>query len=169
MNEIWKDVKGYEGLYQVSNLGRVKSLDRIDRKGRLRKGRILKPSSNGRGYLNVCLTVDNIPHTIKVHRLVAEAFISNPDNLPQVNHKDEIKTNNHADNLEWCTAEYNSNYGSRNVRMGVSHTKITEDDILKVERLSKEGLSTRKIAAELNIGKTTAWRITSGKYQRWMS
>lgn len=103
MEEIWKDIEGYEGLYQVSNLGRVKSL---------RRNIILKIKIERNGYEKVVLTVNSIHKDYYIHRLVATAFISNPDNLPQVNHKDENKTNNCVDNLEWCTPKYNTNYGT---------------------------------------------------------
>ena len=109
MNETWKDVMGYEGLYQVSDLGRVRSL-------KFGKVRILKPGFNSSKYLLVALYLNGKTRNISVHRLVAEAFIPNPLNLPQVNHKDEDKTNNAADNLEWCTAEYNTNYGTCQAR-----------------------------------------------------
>lgn len=109
--EVWKDVAGYEGYYKVSNLGRVRSLS-----GWVRNNPygILSPSSTRKGYLSVGLTKDGTClKTVRVHRLVALAFLPNPDNLPQINHKDEDKTNNRADNLEWCTAKYNMNYGNR--------------------------------------------------------
>lgn len=105
--EIWKDIKGYEGLYQVSNYGRVKSLN-YRRTG---KEQLMKPILNTNGYF--CVWLYNKQNKIySIHRLVAEAFIPNPDNLPCVNHKDEDKTNNHVDNLEFCTYEYNQNYGT---------------------------------------------------------
>ena len=120
IKEYWKPIKGYEGLYMVSNWGRVKSFDRWvkSRNGSVRfcKGRILKPKKNKWGYLCINLYKNNIRKTYKVHRLVAEAFIDNTDNLPQVNHRDENKLNNNADNLEWCTHEYNINYGTRTER-----------------------------------------------------
>lgn len=108
INEIWKPIKGYEGLYEVSNLGRIKSLN-YNHTG---KEKILKPTKDRYGYLQVTLCKNNIKKQYTVHRLVAEAFIDNPDNLPQVNHKDENKQNNNVDNLEWCDAKYNSNYGT---------------------------------------------------------
>lgn len=121
MEEIWKDIVGYEGFYQVSNLGRVKSLDRYieitNKRGTLYrrpiKGRLLSLNNADGDYISVALTKDSIGIFYSVHRLVAQAFIPNPDNLPQVNHKDENPSNNYADNLEWCTAKYNSNYGTR--------------------------------------------------------
>ena len=106
MKENWKDIKGYEGIYQVSDRGRIKNV---------RTGRILKPMLAG-AYLYVGFWRNNHKKCYKIHRLVAEAFIPNPDNLPQVNHKDENKLNNNLDNLEWCTAKYNSNYGTRSKR-----------------------------------------------------
>lgn len=107
MEEIWKDIEGYEGLYQVSNMGRVKSL---------KNDIILKPYIL-RGYEKVLLYKNKKRKHFQIHRLVAMAFIPNPDNKPQVNHKDENKTNNCVDNLEWCTGHYNHNYGTINIRI----------------------------------------------------
>lgn len=109
--EVWKDIEGYEGLYQVSNMGRVRSLDREDALGRRRKGRVLAGGLNGKGYLMVRLCRDGYVENKYIHRLAAKAFLDNPDNFPQVNHKDENKTNNAVSNLEWCTALYNNTYG----------------------------------------------------------
>ena len=119
--EEWKSIPGYEGLYEVSSYGRVKSLERYKSNNggiQLIKEKILKPHNTKKGYL----TVQFHNKIFKVHRLVAQAFIPNPDNLPMVNHKDEDKTNNNVDNLEWCTAKYNSNYGTSIERM--INTKI---------------------------------------------
>lgn len=125
--EIWKDYKDYEGLYMVSNWGRAKSLDTYikDRNGTVRfcKGRILKPVIVGRGYLKVNLYKNNKQKQYYVHRLVAEAFIPNPENLPEVNHKDENKLNNNAENLEWCDREYNCNFGTRNEKVAKKCSK----------------------------------------------
>lgn len=113
--EIWRDIEGYEGLYQVSNMGRVKSMPRkITRrlKGEITiDGAILKPNKIGSGYEQVTLYNHGERFNFLVHRLVAEAFIPNPHNYPEVNHKDEVKTNNSVDNLEWCDTKYNINYG----------------------------------------------------------
>ena len=119
--EIFRDVEGYEGMYQISNLGRVKSMERNVWSEHnncfcLLKERFLRPEIVC-GYLRVVFCKDGKTSKHLVHRLVAQAFIPNPDNLPQVNHKDENKTNNVADNLEWCTPEYNINYGTRNERV----------------------------------------------------
>lgn len=110
MEEIWKSF-GYED-YEVSNLGRVKSY-KYDKEN----GKIMKPYRDTKGYMQIDLQLDgrkrqNRKHFV-VHRLVAEAFIPNPENLPQVNHKDENKENNCVDNLEWCTNEYNARYGTK--------------------------------------------------------
>lgn len=114
--EIWKDIKGYEGLYQISSTGRVKSLDKYvnckNNKQRLLKGKILKPLYNKRGYLVVGLTNENGTKKFLVHRLVALHFLPNPNNLPYINHKDENPSNPHYLNLEWCTHQYNMNYGT---------------------------------------------------------
>ena len=105
--EEWKDIKGYEGIYQISNKGRVKSL-------KFNKENILIPAKHNRGYLFINLCKNGKVKKYLIHRLVAEAFLPNPDNLPQVNHKDENKLNNNVENLEWCSNKYNVNYGSRN-------------------------------------------------------
>ena len=107
--EQWKPIKGYEELYEVSNLGRVKSLPR---NGTIKEEKILKQYVDRYGYLYVGLRNKKVKKC-KVHRLVAEAFIFNPNNLPQVNHKDENKQNNCVNNLEFCTSKYNVNYGHR--------------------------------------------------------
>lgn len=111
--EIWKMIPGYEGLYMVSSLGRVKSLN-YHRTG---VEKVLKPVD--KRYLRVRLfSKDGTNKLFSVHRLVAMAFIPNPDNLPEVNHKDENKLNNCVDNLEWCTRKYNANYGTAKQRWG---------------------------------------------------
>ena len=117
MKEIWKDIKDYEGLYQGSNWGRAKSLDRyIKGKGhslQFKKGRILKPMKDSNGYLKVRLCDGEKSKTFNLHRLIAETFIPNTNNYKEVNHKNEIKTDNRVENLEWCDRKYNQNYGTR--------------------------------------------------------
>lgn len=113
--EIWKDIQGYENLYQVSNTGKIKGLPRIDSNGRIYPERFLKPEKLRKGYLRVRLgsRKTGLRHYL-VHRLVAMAFIPNPDVLPQINHKNEKKDDNRVENLEWCDNDYNHNYGNRN-------------------------------------------------------
>lgn len=118
METIWKDIEGYEGLYQINNCGVIKS---TPRKGT--RGGIIVQTPDKNGYLCVGLNKNNKMKTYKVHRLVANAFISNPRGLPEVNHKDEIKTNNHVDNLEWCDHKYNSQYGTRGEKIGRALSK----------------------------------------------
>ena len=140
MVEEWKDVEGYENIYQVSNYGNVRSLDRYDRLGRFKPGTILTAADNGHGYKHVRLHKDGNHKMFYVHRLVAGAFIENPDNLPQVNHMDEDKSNNHVDNLEWCTNEYNSNYGNHNRKLSEAHKgkKLTEEHKRNIGKAVKE-------------------------------
>lgn len=117
--EEWRNIVGFEGLYQVSNYGRVRSLDRfVKGKNGLRivKGKILKPGKLPYGYLFVNLCKNNKVVNCRVHRLVAVAFIPNPNNLPQINHKDCNPANNSVWNLEWCDARYNLNYGERAIK-----------------------------------------------------
>ena len=115
--EEWKDIEGYEGLYQVSSFGRIRSLDKtvICKNGRefFMKGRIIRTRPNNRGYIMVGLHKNKNFKLCLVHRLVAKAFIPNPDNLPQINHKNENKYYNHVSNLEWCDNWYNEHYGTR--------------------------------------------------------
>ena len=136
MTEEFRDIPGYEGLYEVSNLGRVR-----------RNGKILKPWKNNWGYLLVSLCKNGIVRNARIHRLVALAFIPNPQNLPQVNHKDEDKTNNAVSNLEWCTAGYNINYSQSKpvLQFDKSGNFITEyKSIIEAERIT--GISNGKIS-----------------------
>lgn len=116
IGEIWKPIRGYVGLYEVSNFGRVRSVNRIivrsDGKIKRFRGMLLKFSKINSGYLTVTLSKDGKEKQYLIHRLVAETFIPNPKHLSQVNHKDENKLNNRLSNLEWCTERYNTNYGT---------------------------------------------------------
>ena len=176
MIEIWKDIKGYEGLYQISNLGRVKSLKRKIKNFYnyyYHKEKILKLCINKKtGYVYVCLNKNNKGKVMVVHRLVAETFISNIDKLPYVNHKDENKQNNCVDNLEWCTAKYNANYGTRNSKL-YNKTSFKKGHkpktCKKVEKYSFDGellgtyYSIREAAVKNNFSASSIYRCCEGK------
>lgn len=125
MKEIWKDVVGFEGLYQISNLGRVKSF-RKPLKLNCPDEYILKNYVANHGYVQVTLYAKNKREKRLVHRMVAEAFIPNPNNFPQVNHKDENIMNNCVDNLEWCTARYNNEFGTAQLRMSITKGRMID-------------------------------------------
>ena len=110
MQEIWKDIKDFEGMYQVSNFGRARSVDRFDSMGRLHKGDIKAVSDNGKGYKIVRMYKDNKPKICYIHRLVATSFIENPDNKPEVHHIDSDRSNNKLENLQWVTSKENNNF-----------------------------------------------------------
>lgn len=118
VEEIWKPIKGYEGLYEISNWGRVKSLN-YRKTGR---AELMKLVKSKKGYLTVMLHKNGKYKKFFVHRLVASTFLENPDNLPFINHKDEDKKNNKVGNLEWCNNKYNSNYGTRNHKISSTNT-----------------------------------------------
>ncbi len=152
MQEIWKDVVEYEGLYQVSNLGNVRSLDRVEQCNgtfRQRKGTYMSKKSDKNGYLTVGLRDGFSQKFKKVHRLVAEAFIENPKGLPQVNHKDEDKTNNSSDNLEWCDSKYNVQYGTGIQRRSVQKRKCVVQCDLRGAVL-REFVSVTEAAKSIN-------------------
>lgn len=125
MEEIWKDIPGYEGFYQVSNMGRVKHL--VEWRGNdysaryISNPKIVLPHLDCNGYERIRLFMWGKGKPYRIHRLVAKAFIPNPNNYPQINHIDEDKTNNRVDNLEWCTQTYNNKYGTRGQRIGITN------------------------------------------------
>lgn len=154
MIEECKDIKGYEGLYQVSNLGRVK---------RVKTDRILKGGKNNTGgYLRVDLSKNNTVSPQRVHRLVAEAFILNPENKPQVNHIDEDKTNNKVSNLEWMTAKENSNHGTRTDRMAKTRSIPIIATNLKTDE-SQEFYGVSECARQLGLHQQNITQVLQDK------
>ena len=155
--EIWKPIVGYDG-YEISNLGRVKSLGN----NKTRKEKILKSRKHKDGYLYVGFYKEGKPKMFSVHRLVAKAFIPNYDNLPQVNHINEDKTDNRVENLEWCSIEYNINYGSRN-------EKVTKSKSIPILQFSKTGDfikkwdGIRQVEKELGFNSTHISKCCKGK------
>ena len=168
--EVWKDIIGYEGLYQVSNWGRVKSLN-YKRTG---KERLLNPKPNNKGYMRVTLYKNKIRTKHFVHRLVAQTFIPNPNNYPEVNHKDENPNNNHLDNLEWCDRKYNINYGTRRKRQSEKmkgrkhnneHKKKNGKKIINLD--TREIFNSLREAGEkYNIAPQGIYRVCKGRNKR---
>ena len=117
--EEWKDIIGYEGKYQVSNTGKIRSLN-YRRTGKIK---LLKPTTDRDGYKTILLYKNNKQKRYKLHRLIAKVFINNPNDLPEVNHKDEDKSNNRVENLEWCDRKYNANYGTIKERIAETNFK----------------------------------------------
>jgi hypothetical protein len=175
-SEVWKDVKGYEGVYKISNFGRIRSLDRIvvQKDGREvpYKGKIRIPSLCVHGYFKISIQTKGFRKFVGVHRLVAKAFIPNPENLPFVNHKNGVKTDNRLENLEWCTASYNTQHaydlGITYAPKGENHpkSKLTDNDILFISELYKTKSFTQKeIGVIFNVNHSLISRVVRNK--RW--
>ena len=166
--ENWKDIEGYEGLYQVSDKGRVKSLN-YNHTG---KEKIMKLKTTKKGYLSIALHKYGKQEYLRVHRLVAQAFIPNPDNLPQVNHKDEDKTNNCVENLEWCTAKYNLEYNNGHKRRACSRTngklskQIAQYTFDLPCELIKVWPSMSEIQRQTDYAKGNIFKCCNGKYKQ---
>ena len=154
-DEIWCPIKGFEGQYEVSDKGRVRSL-------KFGKERILKPIRNTQGYLQVHLCKNGEIKKCLVHRLVSQTFIPNPNNLQEVNHKDENPSNNSAQNLEWCDRKYNINYGTRTQRQSDKLSK----PVLQYEKSGafvREWKSIQDAQRNLNYGQGNISHCCNGK------
>jgi glucan-binding YG repeat protein len=171
--EQWKDIPGYEGYYQISSKGKVRSLDRVlseDSMGRSNrvKGRPMKIRLDKKGYCTVGVSKDSVKKHLKVHRLVAQAFISNPHNKPQVNHINGDKTDNRVENLEWCTQRENNIHalkeGLRVSEKGEKHgqAKLKEEQVIEIRKLAKDAQRTQQsIADEFNVSRRLVGMITN--------
>lgn len=151
MREIWKPILGFENLYVVSNLGKVKRLSTDSKKGSgnyARSEHLISQRENNNGYKMVDLYKENQRSQFLVHRLVTQAFIENPNGLPFVNHKDENPKNNRFDNLEWCTQKYNMNYGTCPKRIGESNSK-------KVIQKTKDNVFVKEYASIIEAERET--------------
>lgn len=173
--ELWKKIDNCDN-YEISSLGRVRSIDFIVNRGNGRPmpiiGKILSTHKNDKGYVSVSLYDNNKKHRrYQVHRLVAKAFIPNPNNLPQVNHKDENKENNSINNLEWCTQNYNINYGNRNKH--ISESNKNNPKVSKVilqydkdKNLVQEWASMNEIKRVLNYSIGNIYNCCNFKYKQ---
>lgn len=157
--EIFKDVIGYEGFYKVSNIGRVMG---ISYKGK----KILSPNKTKNGYMNVILCVNQVKTHKNIHRLVAEAFLENNDNLAVVNHKDCNKENNSVDNLEWCSVEYNNEHSKLNKRLqryeDRPFSKLTKESVLAIPSLIENGATTDDLANLFSVSRRCIDNIFCG-------
>lgn len=159
MREIWKDVIGFEGKYQISNFGRIKSLNYNN----THKEKIMKLSLDKYGYTKLSIAKNNKDYSKTIHRLVAQAFIPNPENKSQINHKNGVKTDNRVENLEWCTVSENHKHAFKNKlrenRKGedCNFTKLTKEQVneirkrFKYEKITKRQLAKEYIVTESNI------------------
>lgn len=176
MEEIWKDISGYEGFYQVSNMYRVKSLERIVNSGngkRIEGSKIIKMRLNERGYYRLSLSKNGECKNFTLHRLIAKAFIPNPHNKPEINHINGIKTDNRIDNLEWVTTKENvihaETIGLRNKNRANGEkngaSKLTEKQVIDIREKFKTNKYTKlSLAKEYNVGQTLIGYIISRKY-----
>ena len=165
-DELWKPVIGYEGIFEVSDKGNLK---RLLENG---KERILKGYENCNGYRATVLCVNHVPKSKLIHRLVAEAFIPNPDNLPQINHIDGNKKNNSVENLEWCDSKHNINHawsnGLHRIPNGTNNPrhKLTEDQINYIRKNCvryDQNRGTSALARKFGVSQTTISRIVRGE------
>lgn len=165
LSEVWKDIRGYEGFYQVSNYGRVRSITRtFKRKDGLVKTfqeRVLKQGTNPNGYKYVNLSKGSGVYCARVHRLVAQAFLNNERNLPCINHKDEDKENNHVNNLEWCSYRYNNTYNNKHLSRATKVLQYSQDGEFIKAYISVSEAEKTVIGKRSNISACCSGKIKS--------
>jgi Trp operon repressor len=182
--EVYVDISNYEGYYQVSNYGNVRSLDRVitEQTGKTQtlKGRILKPHTNSSGYYQINLNRKSIRTTFAIHQLVAQAFLDNRSRKPTVNHINGIKTDNNVNNLEWATYSENLEHAYKNkLRTSVLSQavgeknykrKLTPEQVIEIKRLLVAGnLTHREIATKFSVARSTITEIKSGRRWRYLN
>lgn len=165
VEEIWKDIKGFEGTYEISNFGNVRKINKTNAYDkRTRKYFYLKGSTNKDGYRKIKLSKNKKYKVFSIHRLVAQAFIPNPNNYPVINHKDENKLNNCVNNLEWCSIYYNNNYGLHNQKVAKSNwKKIIQYDL--EGNIIRKWNSIKEAGETLNIHRSNISLCLSNKYK----
>lgn len=160
--EIWKDIEGYEGKYQISSLGIVKNI---------LTNKIISPRNYGRNYQHVWLCKNGIKKSPAIHRLVAQAFIPNPENKPQVGHGDNNPSNNSLENLEWCTGKENMLHCKKEgrIRSGENHhkAKLTWEKVKQIREKSSKGATLLQLKTEYGVNEGTIWFIIKNK--TWIS
>jgi hypothetical protein len=177
VQEIWKDIAGFEGKYQISNLGNIKSLKRIKHRNKygpiVVPEKILNPRVDNIGYKRLYIYGDGFKKRDSIHRFVANAFIPNPENKPEVNHKNGIKTDNRVENLEWVTVSENRIHAFKN-KLQVSlkgsqspNSILTESDVLEIRKLwgTKKFLK-KELASKYNVSRTSIYLVVSNKSWR---
>ena len=158
MEEIWKPIPGYEGLYEASTLGNIRNAI---------SGRVLRQSNHWQGYKLVGLHKDKKLKTHTVHRLIAKAFIENPNGYSEVNHKDENKANNNVENLEWCTTKYNNTYGNK-IKRGELHpmSKLDSRQVKEIREKRNSGETIVQIADQFGISRSHVCGIVNNRFWR---
>ena len=174
--EVWRGVKGYEGLYEVSNMGNIKSLDKIHSRNvvglesYLVKGKMLKPRPTKQGYLLVALFKDGKRDDVAVHRVVGDAFVQGKTDINKtINHKNGIKWDNRAENLEWCSQMANNRHAKENGYLvalkGEDNpcSKLRDRDVRRIKMAMRCGMSQRSLAYIYKVGKSTIGQISTGR------
>ena len=164
MEEVWEDIAGFEGLYKISNRGRVLRLSKTTSNRRYLPNKVRKPVKSSNGYLKIGLTYDKKQVTLLIHRLVAMTFIDNPKNKKEVNHIDGNKENNIVSNLEWNTPLENTKHSNKNGLVNIKginniRAKLTESDVFAIRRLLIKGFNSREISELFNVTRSSIYNI----------